>query len=670
MGDATIYAYDAHGDMTRKTQPDAGTTRYKYDRLHTVRFSQSAQQARGTAGAHRADSDAAAEITARIAYDHEWRVTHRRVAIEGLPDKDIFYSYDLAGKVTAMVYPDGGEVHYAYDAAGRLAGVTDAEENALAAYSYDNDGRMATHSVGHTVGGAVGGAVATGAFGYNVRDWVSRIDYPGRFTLSQAYDAVGNVTSQRYRRAATEGLKTATYAYDGLHRLKTVSLGATRSRSYAYDANGNVTHVATGGDTATYAYSRGSTPNQLDSLTVAGSTDTFVYNANGSATQVAGTAMAYDHRGLLTGYGAHAYTIDAEGYRVKKTGGGSTVYYIRGAGGSVLATYDGAGSLTAAYVYAGGDRLAKVASWVVSYNLKDHLGSTRTLLSSTGTATANYDYWPYGEVLASSGTDSAPFKFTGHERDAESGLDFMQYRTYGSERLRFLQVDPAAEKYPGLSPYVYALNKPLHIIDPDGQIGYNVNRTTGKITRVDDKKGGNKVDYFTVGTSNNDGGFVPDPGDEISVERGGGSIVSFRITETDRSTTSTFVIPGEDVTGFFLEPAGPSTTEANQDRRIPEGAYNLEPFSGATKKDVFRLYNEQVAKERNILIHTGNWPGDTEGCLLPGCTYGPDYVGGPEVDGEFGSTRKFKEISRFLNAKGAENVQVNIFNVTPDEEDR
>ena len=527
--------------MVSKTQPDAGTTRYKYDSRHNVRFSQDAQQAAGgkvsyfsydpfsrmirsgevarafaSLDANRAyafetgaaswtsryiydiddvydiddiddagesgaaafwpvgrpvrieqntDADAAAEVTARVAYDREGRVTRRRVAIEGLPDKDVFYSYDLAGKVTAMVYPDGGEVHYAYDAAGRLAGVTDAEGNALATYAYDGDGRMTTHKVGH----AVGGALATGAYAYNVRDWVSRIDYPGRFTLSQAYDAVGNVTSQRYRRAATEALKTAIYAYDGLHRLKSFNLGTTHARTYAYDANGNVTHVATGGDTATYAYSRGSTPNQLDSLTIAGSTDTFVYNANGAATQVAGNAMAYDHRGLLTGYGAHAYTLDAEGYRVKKTGGGSTVYYIRGAGGSVLATYDAAGNLTAAYVYAAGERLARVAGGVVSYYLKDHLGSTRTLLSSDGTAEATYDYWPYGEVLASSGTDSAPFKFTGHERDEESGLDFMPFRSYRPGSLRFLQVDPRAEKYPELSPYTYTAGNPLKYWDPDGR---------------------------------------------------------------------------------------------------------------------------------------------------------------------------------------------------------
>ena len=68
-----------------------------------------------------------------------------------------------------------------------------------------------------------------------------------------------------------------TYAADPLMRAKTVSLPGQTAAS----------HVATGGDTATYAYSRGSTQNRLDSITEGSTTESFAYNANGSATQVA-----------------------------------------------------------------------------------------------------------------------------------------------------------------------------------------------------------------------------------------------------------------------------------------------------------------------------------------------------------------------------------------------
>lgn len=45
-------------------------------------------------------------------------------------------------------------------------------------------------------------------------------------------------------------------------------------------------------------------------------------------------------------------------------------------------------------------------------------------------------------------------------------------RYYDSKTGRFLQIDPKAHKYPGWSPYNYALNNPLKYIDPDGKEVY------------------------------------------------------------------------------------------------------------------------------------------------------------------------------------------------------
>jgi hypothetical protein len=73
------------------------------------------------------------------------------------------------------------------------------------------------------------------------------------------------------------------------------------------------------------------------------------------------------------------------------------------------------------------------------YLTGDHLGSTRAVTNASGTVIARYDFAPFGEEL-SQGIDgrSAPYsnnsyptatqdavtqKFTGQERDSETGAD-------------------------------------------------------------------------------------------------------------------------------------------------------------------------------------------------------------------------------------------------------
>ena len=71
----------------------------------------------------------------------------------------------------------------------------------------------------------------------------------------------------------------------------------------------------------------------------------------------------------------------------------------------------------------------------------DHLGSTRALTDSTGTVVERHDYLPFGEeIYAGVGTRTSTLKFfayndaagplaqkfTSKERDAETGLEFLE----------------------------------------------------------------------------------------------------------------------------------------------------------------------------------------------------------------------------------------------------
>lgn len=74
--------------------------------------------------------------------------------------------------------------------------------------------------------------------------------------------------------------------------------------------------------------------------------------------------------------------------------------------------------------------------------------------------------------------------------------------------------------------------------------------------------------------------------------------------------------------GYTLEPAGEDTTQSGQDRRIPAGNYDVAWHNSPRfKKNLPLLYNKFVPKMRHILIHAGNYPEHTSGCILLGDSY-------------------------------------------------
>lgn len=120
---------------------------------------------------------------------------------------------------------------------------------------------------------------------------------------------------------------------------------------------------------------------------------------------------------------------------------------------------------------------------------------------------------------------------------------------------------------------------------------------------------------------------VSQPSESVKERLDSKRIVYQREVETTESTIGEFKIPGTDLQGYFLEPAGPSTAEAQKDRRIPGGVYQLVHHTGTRFPDAIKMFNGLVSKDRAILIHPGNFPKDTEGCFLPGVQSRKDYVG-------------------------------------------
>ncbi|MDR1003800.1 MAG: hypothetical protein LBL97_02150 [Prevotellaceae bacterium] len=114
------------------------------------------------------------------------------------------------------------------------------------------------------------------------------------------------------------------------------------------------------------------------------------------------------------------------------------------------------------------------------YYLTDHLGNNRVVANASGTVQQTNHYYPYGMLFGTSVTTTGqPYKYGAKEFDGDKNLFWSDFeaRQYYATVPGFTTMDPLAEKYPSMSPYVYCAGNPINAIDPDGRDWYRHNDT-------------------------------------------------------------------------------------------------------------------------------------------------------------------------------------------------
>jgi RHS repeat-associated protein len=211
----------------------------------------------------------------------------------------------------------------------------------------------------------------------------------------------------------------------------------------------------------------------------------YQYDAAGNMTyDASGLYYTYDAENRITGANGYTYTYDDEGNRVEKSNGSTgTLHWYMSPG--IVAESDLTGTLKSEYVFFGGERVARRdgvnGSGGVFYYFSDHLKTASVITDAQGNIKSESDYYPWGGELQFTNNDSNHYKFTGKERDSETGLDYFGARYYSNGLGRFITPDwagkatavPYAEfsDPQSLNLYSYVRNIPTSSADADGHCG-------------------------------------------------------------------------------------------------------------------------------------------------------------------------------------------------------
>jgi RHS repeat-associated protein len=457
--------YDAKGQRLRIAYKNGASTRYEYD-PSTFRLMHQYTW-RGQAFTHDCDNSQPPPATTAAPDNPPTDVSC------GL--QNLHYTHDPVGNITHIsdeaqqtIYFRNKRVNpgadYIYDAAYRLIQATGREH------------------LGQT-GGQLNPPTAPDAF----NTFHTGLNQPGdgnamgTYTETYVYDGAGNCASTKH--ASTDPAQpgwTLAYTYNetsfiengrGATLLKTSNRltqtaltpeGIAPSR-YLYDADGNTTYMPHLGDGSLAPNMYWDYNNQL--------------------------------RGVDRGGGGVAYFVyDSSGQRIRKVwekSPGRTEERIYLGGYEIFRIYPGRIAATTVtleretlHLMDNQRRIAMVETrtfdtsgndpapqQLVRYRHDNHLGSATLELDDQAQIISYEEYAPYGnttyQALRNQAERSKRYRYTGKERDEESGLSYHGARYYAPWLGRWISPDPAG-LIDGFNLFEYARGNPLRFSDPSG----------------------------------------------------------------------------------------------------------------------------------------------------------------------------------------------------------
>ena len=300
------------------------------------------------------------------------------------------------------------------------------------------------------------------------------------------YDNRNRLTEAAYSHYGSQGSSSST-----LSLIPASTSTPNYSTWYGYDWNSNLKWVKR------YGKKNDGTYNVIDKLKID-------YSGNQLLTvkdSITGSEYSYKGNGGLTkdlNRGISGIVYDKLGHPTQVTfTGGNTISYVYAADGRKLRAvhrqgthqpvttdyagpYEFTGGTISRVSFPGGYYSYSPNGWATHYYIQDYQGSNRKVVNAASTTVEQVThYYPYGGVIGDISTQESTqkYKFEGKELDRSFGLDNydIHARNYYAMLPMWDRVDPLAEKYYGISPYVYCAGDPVNWKDVDGRDKFYVN---------------------------------------------------------------------------------------------------------------------------------------------------------------------------------------------------
>jgi RHS repeat-associated protein len=495
LGHSTVISHDIEGRPIKKTYDDGSFYSYRYEsdsgRLRSAtdpkgQIKLLTYNLDGSIASIYYGHAAVATPSVEFAYDpYVMRVTSMT---DGTGLTSFTYApYDGstfgAGQVTQVQAPGVDPVLFTYDELGRRASVSVAGK--LDSFGYDALGRPSNEinplgsfttaylGASNLVASTAGGPVST-TFGYSALPSTIRLtditNKAGATTLSKfdyTRSKEGDIAtwSGAYQAGGTPGVLNESYDHDSWVTGSVAKSGSSvlSNDQYQYDAAGNRTQRTF--NTLTSSYVNNDVNEVLTEDTKSSADATlhqhydYAYDLDGSLASFAFTdaktpannssaLLTWDAQNRLVAYesGTHRSEFSYNGMNlctkiVEKTSGViSSTRYLTWVDQGLYA--EKSSGLTKHYYGQGALEL----NGTPYFYTRDHLGSIREVVDSTGAVKSRYQYDSYGVQTAITQAYASSIGYAGYVKHLNSGSLMTLYRFYAPRLGRWISRDPIGER--------------------------------------------------------------------------------------------------------------------------------------------------------------------------------------------------------------------------------